>query len=171
MKLSSLCLALLASTSIACQAGPSIVSTDAAQRQELFSAIKSMEGRWQGPSPDGTIKYTEFKVSSAGSVVRETMLPGEEHEMTNMYSLDGNSVVMTHYCAGGNQPRMRASSIREGRMDFLSEGVQDLKAKDELYMGAMRLVFVDADHIEQHWSALKDGELEHEMVIEMTRVK
>lgn len=171
MKLSSLCVALLAATSIACQSGPSIVSTDASQREELFTAIKSMEGRWQGSSHDGSIQYTEFKVSSAGSAVRETMMPGEEHEMTNMYSLDGNSVVMTHYCASGNQPRMRASAIREGCLDFLSAGVQDLKAKDEVYMGAMRLVFVDEDHIEQHWSAFKDGELEHEMVIEMTRVK
>ncbi len=44
------------------------------------------------------------------------MYPGMEHEMTNMYTLDGNTLVMTHYCAGGNQPRMRATGVENGRV-------------------------------------------------------
>ena len=44
-------------------------------------------------------KSIEFRVTSAGSVVQETMFPGSDHEMVNMYSVDGDKLLMTHYCA------------------------------------------------------------------------
>jgi hypothetical protein len=172
MKLTHRLAVALALTALACQSTstPNVVQADAAKRDRLLSAVSALEGRWRGASPDGQTQYTEFAVTSAGSVVREVMMPGEEHEMVNMYALDGNSLVMTHYCAGGNQPRMRATSIEDGRMSFVADGVSDLKAKDEIYMGAMTLEIVDEGRIVQHWSALKGGEPDHEMVIEMTRV-
>ena len=49
----------------------------------------------------------EFKTSAAGTVVMETMNPGTGHEMINMYHVDGDDLLLTHYCAGNNQPRMR----------------------------------------------------------------
>jgi hypothetical protein len=45
--------------------------------------------------------------SAGGSVVMETMMAGTDYEMINMYHLDGDDLVLTHYCAGGNQPTMR----------------------------------------------------------------
>jgi len=137
-------------------------------RTALLEAVKGLEGEWigeQGP--------TEFHVSSGGSAVRELMFPGEPHEMTNMYTLDGNGLSMTHYCGAGNQPRMRATSIREGRIAFESTGVSDLDASDGAYMGAMTLVIVDANNIEQHWTGRTvDGELaeDHSMVFRYARV-
>ena len=134
-------------------------------RTALLEAVKGLEGDWigeQGP--------TEFHVSSGGSAVRELMFPGEPHEMTNMYTLDGNALVMTHYCAGGNQPSMRASAVDAGQIVFSFEGVSDLKAEDELYMGEMTLVIIDENNIEEHWRAFKAGELDHEMKIPMKRV-
>lgn len=171
----ALCLALAASASFAgaCRSAstPIVVKADAAKREALFSAIAALDGRWQGQAPDGQTQFTDFAVIAAGSAVRENMMPGEEHEMTNMYTLDGNSLVMTHYCAGGNQPRMRATSVENGRIEFRADGVSDLKSPDELYMGSMTLVILDDDRIEERWRALKAGELDHELTIEMTRVK
>ena len=77
----------------------------------------------EGPDGEGIV---EFRVSSNGSAVRELMYPGTEHEMTNMYTLEGNTLVMTHYCAGGNQPHMRASKFENGRLAFEPDGVSDL---------------------------------------------
>ena len=36
--------------------------------------------------------------------------PGTGHAMTTVYHLDGRDLVLTHYCMGGNQPRMRAKT-------------------------------------------------------------
>jgi hypothetical protein len=87
--------------------------------------------------------------------------------------LDGNTLVMTHYCAGGNQPHMRAQAIEANHLVFLSEGVSDLKTVDEVYMGEMTLVLKDADNIEQRWTALKNGEPVEggAMVLPLVRVR
>jgi len=158
-------------TLLACQSTAEVVAADEAVRAPLFDAVKSLEGRWEGTGEDGMQLVHEFQVTSNGSVVRELMFPGTPHEMTNMYALDGNSLAMTHYCAAGNQPRMRASAKEGNRIAFHAAGVEDLKSKDDLYMGAMTLVFVDADHIEQHWTAWRGGKVDHSPAFELHRVR
>jgi hypothetical protein len=75
-----------------------------------FERLKSLAGTWQGsaghgqPGQDTTVTY---RVASGGSVVQETLFPGTPHEMISMYHLADGQLVMTHYCAMGNQPRMK----------------------------------------------------------------
>ena len=154
----------------ACQsAPPAAVDQDA--RQELFTAISALEGTWQRSDRTGATSTAEFALSSGGSVVVETMFPGTEHEMTNMYSLDGNSLVMTHYCAGGNQPTMRATAMDGNQLSFRTVGVRDLNAPDEPYMGEMTLVFLADGTVEQRWIGLKEGAPDpgHEMTFTLRR--
>jgi hypothetical protein len=174
-----LLLPMLALASLACscvvhehgEVRQQIVSADAHEREALFAPLRALEGRWEGLDPQGNKQTVEFKLTSGGSALREVMFPGSEHEMTNMYTLDGNRLRMTHYCAGGNQPHLLGSMVQAGRIEFESEVVSDLKQADELYMGSMTLVLVDADHIEEHWRALKSGKVDHEVVFPLTRVK
>lgn len=153
----------------------SVVDADPAMRTPMWTAMSTLEGRWEGEGPDGMQLVHVVDVTSNGSVVREIMFPGTEHEMTNMYSLDGNALQMTHYCAAGNQPRMRATGIEAGpngtTIVFETAGVSDLKTPDEVYMGAMTLVVVDDETIEQHWTAFKAGEVDHEAVMKLHRAR
>lgn len=145
------------------------VELNESARAALLGAVKALEGNWVGDQG-----LTEFSVSSGGSAVRELMFPGLPHEMTNMYTLDGNGLAMTHYCGAGNQPHMRATSIEDGRIEFEASGVSDLDATDGAYMGAMTLVIVDADHFEQHWTGMTmDGEVadDHAMVFQFARAR
>ena len=147
-----------------------VVAADASVRAPLWDAFSSLEGRWISRTPYGEGEHV-FEVSSAGSVVREIMSPGTESEMTNMYSLSGNGVAMTHYCGAGNQPYMRAAGMEDNRMAFESVSVGDFKDPSGHYMGAMTLVFVDEDHVEQHWMSIT-GETEEQMgVFALERVK
>lgn len=147
------------------------VSIDPAARAAMFSAVSSLEGRWEGVVPDGEPSYTVFEVTSGGSAIREFMAIDKPYEMTNMYTLDGDDLVLTHYCAIGNQPRMRAGGIKDGRIVFQFESVGDLKTDDQMYMGEMTLVIHDADHIEQQWRSFIAGEVTEEMAIEMKRTR
>ena len=150
---------------------PILVDADPIQREALFGPVRALEGTWSVETPEGPAEV-RFQLSSRGSVVRELMFPGTEHEMTNMYSLDGNSLVMTHYCAGGNQPRMRATELAGKRMAFESVGVSDLEESEDHYMGAMTLVLVDADHVEQHWTSFATATGERGgVVFRLTRVR
>lgn len=179
MKFCCLLLSALSIGMFSCQSASGGVQTDvqidiqvdAQLRGDLLAQVSAMEGRWQGEADEGPPQITEFKVTSGGSVVREIMMPGGPYEMTNMYALDGNSLLMTHYCAIGNQPHMRATSGAGGRLVFQSEGVSDLKNPNDLYMGAMTLVIVDEDHAEQHWTSYKDGKFASEMIIKLTRTE
>lgn len=153
---------------------PAVVDTDDDQRAVLFGPVAALAGTWRSPDPTGgEATTTEFVVSSNGSAVREIMMKGTPHEMTNMYTLDGNSLVMVHYCAGGNQPKMRARAVDGNTLVFEPDGVSDLKSASEPYMASMTLVTVDANTVEQHWTALTlaDGGVHHENVIRLERVR
>ena len=39
--------------------------------------------------------------------------------MATLYHLDGDQLMLTHYCSAGNQPRMRAATVStEGVIEF-----------------------------------------------------
>lgn len=149
-----------------------VESATPAQQAALLDRIKSLAGTWEGKAPDGTTGTTIFQVTSSGSAVREIMLSGTEHEMTNMYTMDGPNLLMTHYCAMGNQPHMRAAAGSGNRIEFKPAGVSNLTTPEKMYMGQMTIEFVDANHIKQHWQSLKKGQPgDHNLTIELTRKK
>jgi len=159
-------------------AGSACVSTqdaphDPAQRKPLLDALKSLEGTWEQKDEKGEAMLCEFKVTAAGSAVREIMFPGTAQEMTNLYSLDGNGLALVHYCAMGNQPHMRASAREGNKLAFQLQSVSDKEADDEMYMGELTLEFVDADHLTEHWRSFVKGveQKEHGVDIELTRRK
>jgi hypothetical protein len=141
------------------------------QKQALLDRIKALQGTWSNPDlVEGPAAV--FSVSSNGSVVREVMFPGSEHEMTNMYSMDGGDLLMTHYCAMGNQPHMKASLFADSQIKFTTAGVSNLTSADAAYMGQMTVTFIDADHIRQTWQSLVNGKPSEETtVINLTRTK
>src|ERR1700733_13839310 len=73
--------------------------------------MKKLAGTWVTADKDG--KPTDqvasiIKVTAGGSAVHETIFPGQPHEMVSVYTVDGQDLIMTHYCVLGNQPRMKA---------------------------------------------------------------
>ena len=126
--------------------------------------IKALEGTWLGRASGGgeaevVVNHT-FRVSAGGTVVMETMGSGDpDQEMINMYHLDGDDLVLTHYCSGGNQPTMKLaqplSTPTDLRFDFTG-GTNFDPQKDE-HVHATRLVIVDDGHIESSWTGYQDG--------------
>jgi len=80
--------------------------------KDAFATLKNLAGEWSGTinekdkGPAGSVNY---KVTANGSVVVETLFPGTEHEMITMYHLNGDQLMLTHYCAAANQPQMTLS--------------------------------------------------------------
>jgi cyclopropane fatty-acyl-phospholipid synthase-like methyltransferase len=143
------------------------------QRAVLFDRVKSLEGTWVMKDEKGQEYIASvFKVSSSGSVVREIMFPGSDHEMTNVYHMDGPTLVMTHYCAGGNQPRMRAVAGDPNTINLKFDSVTNLRSSDEQYMGGLVITLVSADYVKADWTSYQRGkdELPH-AVFEMHRQK
>ena len=134
----------------------------------LFEAMAALEGTWAMESPDGALPVT-FRTIAAGSVVHETMMAGTEHEMVNLYTVHGDGIEMTHYCAAGNQPRMRATSLDGQSIVFRTIGINGMDTEDEHAMSEMTLVIVDSDHVEQHWFSNGADAEGTPMVMELSR--
>jgi hypothetical protein len=123
--------------------------------------MKKLAGTWLVADKDG--KATDqiasiVKVTAGGSVVHETLFPGQPMEMVSVYSADGPDLIMTHYCVLGNQPRMKASpkaTSNEIVFEFAGGGNLDV-AKDKHMHGAT-LTFVDDDHIELKGTGWENG--------------
>jgi hypothetical protein len=145
------------------------------QKAALIEKVKSLAGTWETIDEKGHRSTASvFTVSSAGSAVREVLFPGSPHEMTNMYTMDGPSLLMTHYCAQGNQPHMRAvaGSASGDRLMLKFDSVSNMTAPNELYMGELTIVFKDADHIREEWRSFRGGKpAEHSPAFELVRRK
>lgn len=145
------------------------------QQAKLLDRFKAMEGEWTMPDEKGVPQLAAvFKVTSAGSAVREIMFPGTPHEMTNMYHMDGSTLVMTHYCAIGNQPRMRATAAQGDRVEFGPDSVTNFLPTHEGYMGSVVVEFKNADEVVYHWKHLdRQGkpDASHDPAFVLTRRK
>src|SRR4051794_12488708 len=82
--------------------------------------LKALAGTWvsEKPGQDGKPMTTIFKVTSGGTAVEETLFAGSDHEMVDMYTVDGDKLVLTHYCMMGNQPHMQLKSNEKGTISF-----------------------------------------------------
>lgn len=153
------------------------------EKQASLDRVKLLQGKWKASDGKGEMQgETTFTVGGGGSTVREVMFAGTEHEMTNMYHMDGSSIVCTHYCAVGNQPRMAAealpaagaSSVSVAPSDtikFKLVSVSNLRAPDETCMGEMWLTFRDANTVDQRWKSFKGNTVESDFVLTLTRVQ
>ncbi len=142
---------------------PMPVATTPATSQEraaLFEQLKPLEGYWNYYDAKGKWQGSgRIALTSGGSVLREVMFSGTPHEMTNLYHMDGNALVMTHYCASGNQPRLRLPTwhlTKPGEFDFRFASISNWTSGDE-YMGRLQLAIADKDHASQTWTSYKNG--------------
>jgi len=140
------------------------------EAEAMLNALKALEGNWQGTAEgEGTDALPEaekppqvnheFRVSAAGTVVMETMNPSTDHEMINMYHLDGDELMMTHYCAGGNQPSLRliAAESSPEKLVFDFVGGTNLDPAVDEHIHSAQITLEDNDHVISAWSGYKDG--------------
>jgi hypothetical protein len=124
--------------------------------QAGLERMKKLTGTWVAADKDG--KATDqvvsvVKVIGGGSVVHETLFPGQPHEMVSVYYRDGGDLVMTHYCVLGNQPRMKADPHSPAnQLCFKFAGGTNLDPAKDKHMHEGTITFVDEDHIE--WSGV-----------------
>lgn len=140
-----------------------------------FEELKALVGTWEGTAPNGAFTIA-FRTSASGSVLIETMFPGTEHEMVNVYHPDGQNVRMTHYCAGGNQPHLRLDSSSHSskngtKWHFVADSVSNLARPDAGYMNDVVLSLKDKDHLVAAWGTIEKGQTFKPMTFTMTRKK
>jgi hypothetical protein len=119
-----------------------------------FDQIKSLVGHWEGSTPDGKKGQASYELISNGSVVMERLSAANEPEMITMYSLEGDRILVTHYCSAGNQPTMQTapSPAANGKLDFAFLRLAGAKSPDEGHMVSLSVSMPDKNHLVQVWT-------------------
>jgi hypothetical protein len=132
--------------------------------KEAFAKLKSLEGNWNnktshgdhGPASDTKVTY---RLTGAGSALVETDFPGSNHEMVSVYHLDRDELRMTHYCAAGNQPRLkldRAASTPT-RLVFSFDGGSNLDPAKDMHIHGLVMEFHEGGNVDCAWDAFAGG--------------
>ncbi len=122
--------------------------------------IKKLAGDWvevkDGKPTDKVV--STYRVTAGGSAVEEVIFRGTPHEMITLYHLDGNDLMLTHYCVTGNQPVMKAEKQTDpSRLVFQCAGGTNMKSENDEHMHRATIVWKDDDHIDSEWVEVKDG--------------
>jgi len=139
---------------------------------DQFEKIKSLAGEWQGKrAMDGKTVNATYELVSNGSTVMETLMPADEPNMVTMYHLNGDKLMMTHYCAVNNQPRMESVSSEGGMVKFALKDITNLAKEEDGHMVGMSIAFKDADHITHTWTFKQEGkEMPGDIVLERKKM-
>ena len=125
-----------------------------------FERLKSLAGEWVdldgALGKQGQVAVT-YRVTGAGSAVVETLFAGTPHEMVTVYHKDGSDLVLTHYCAAGNQPRMRARAADGNRIVFQFDGGSNLDPAKDGHMHDGWIEFVNEHEVRAQWNGWANG--------------
>jgi hypothetical protein len=146
----------------------------AAPDPKPLQPLKKLVGTWQGNAKmgDKTLPLTiTYESTAGGTAISERMFPGTPHEMLSVYTVEGDGLAMTHYCALGNHPKMTLKKADAHSLSFEATGGEGLRSPSEMHMHAMTVAWTDGDHIRETWTSFDQGKPKDEKVFELTRKK
>jgi hypothetical protein len=135
-----------------------------------FDRIKSLAGEWNSKSTKGWTEKESYQVIAGGSVVMHLSYgahPGEW--MATMFHMDGEHLMLTHYCIARNQPRLRATEISDdgSKITFTFHDATNLPSRDKGHMDKHVMMLDGPDRMKTRWTWYQDGkeswmeEIEH----------
>jgi hypothetical protein len=141
------------------------------EAQRSFEKLKTLAGTWKGqvttdprePSIDNGTIWLSLRVTSRGNaLVHEMKEPGtaddpsKDDPITMLY-LDGDRVLLTHYCDAGNRPRMVGKISPDGKtVEF--EFLDVAGSTDYGHMHHVVFTFIDANHHIEDWTFMLKGD-------------
>ena len=133
---------------------------EAVPAPHLIDRFKELAGEWSASGLDGNSApdaRMRYEVTAGGSTVVETLFPGTPHEMRTVYAKDGADVVLTHFCASGHHPRMRAKSSNDGTLVFAYDGALNFDPAKDDHMHDATFTFAGPDEIRSRWTFWRGG--------------
>jgi hypothetical protein len=127
--------------------------------QTSFAKLKTLQGSWEG-TMDGTPLEVSLRVTSMGSaLMHEMRQKGKPDDPITMFHVDGDRLLLTHYCDAGNQPRMVGTTSPDGKIiTFHFLDATNLLRSQPGHMQRVVFNLIDPDHHTEMWEfAMADG--------------
>jgi hypothetical protein len=139
----------------------SLIASAQSDAQKTLDRFKSMVGTWSGKNAQGQPSEVTYRLMAGGTSVMAESVMGDE-AMTSLFYVDGDRLLMTHFCPSNNQPRMKATISPDGKtvsFDFLD--ATNLASPQAGHMHRALYVFTDADHYSEDWTWKREGKDAH----------
>jgi hypothetical protein len=134
--------------------------------QKTFDHLKTLAGSWEGtvttfpdkPELHSNHVQISLRATSMGNaLMHEIKAEGRRDDPITMFYLDGDRLLLTHYCDAGNRPRMAARISPDGttvEFDFL-----DVAGSTQYgHMHHAVFTFIDANHHTEDWTYIEPGD-------------
>jgi hypothetical protein len=134
--------------------------------EKSFTELKTLAGSWQGvvrtvppePGMEGKAIKVSLRTTSMGhAMVHEMTGADRPDDPITMFYLDGDQLLLTHYCDAGNRPRMVGKASADGKtveFTFL-----DVAGSTEYgHMDHAVFTFIDSDHHIEDWTYMQPGD-------------
>jgi hypothetical protein len=122
--------------------------------------LMALQGEWIDADgvfgPKGSVAVT-YRTTSGGKTVVETFPVNTPYEMVTVYHLDGQDLVLTHFCSSGNQPRMRSRGLVGNTLSFEFDGGTNIDPARTGHMHSAKIEFVTEDEIRGTWNRWSHG--------------
>lgn|SRR5215467_7914402 len=162
---------LLLATSVVAAGRSKTAADGKVDAAAALERLKGLAGEWNAESTHGK-GHSQFQVVAGGSVVMERFTEPGGAEMLTAYHLDGEKLVLTHYCMAGNEPRMVAEKFDagSGELRFAFAGGANIgQSTGHMHDAAFRLL--SNDRFDAKWDFVEGGKVKFSEDIHYTRVK
>src|SRR5437667_12690958 len=134
-------------------AGAAALAADKTKSEEAFDRLASLKGEWEGQQ-DGVKISLVYTLTANGSALMEEFRPESGPVMVTMFTVDGDHLIATHYCAAKNQPQMVTSAITDAQksLAFSLARITGLKSPDDFHNTGLTVIQEDNDHLTQEWA-------------------
>ena len=137
-----------------------------------FDVLKSLHGKWQGKDSLGHRVKATFRLTGKGSaLMSEYVEPDQNEDMISVFHVDGDRLLMTHYCSAGNQPRMNATASPDGKtitFDFVD--ATNLPSLEAGHMRRLVVKILSPNHHTEEWTYSENGK-DDTVLADMRRAK
>jgi hypothetical protein len=126
--------------------------------QKSFDKLKSLAGSWEG-TYEGKPMQVSLRVTSMGNtLMHEQTEPGKPNDPITMFYVDGDRLLLTHYCDAGNRARMTGRVAPDGKtLDFDFLDVSNFSSNQFGHVQHVVITLLDADHHSEDWIFMVQG--------------
>jgi hypothetical protein len=123
-----------------------------------FAALIALLGDWEATASDGRKAYASYRLWSSNSVLVESFRSASGKRTLTLFHLDGEQLIATHYCARGNQPRLRlqpSSSVRRFELSFFD--ATNLPNPGAAHLRHLEIELTDSGHFSKTEEYVENG--------------
>jgi hypothetical protein len=143
-----------------------IHGADQTNARAAFTQLQTLVGEWEGKTEAGRVLKVSYRLTAAGTVLVETWTLGPQRESLTLYHMDNESLLATHYCPVGNQPRLRLKDGgKPSLLTFEFVSATNLPKPEAAHQHRFEMELLDVNSFARSETYLENGKGDAERII------